>query len=711
MNMQTPLQGSPAAASEVLTRLGLPAERFVFELLPGDTGLDRFEIESSGATVVLRGSTPVAQLSGLHWFLKYHCNSHISWCGTRIELPTVFPTMRERKTSPYRYRYYLNYVTYSYSAAFWDWERWEREIDWMALHGINLPLTVLGQAAIWMDVYRELGLNDDEVRTFFAGPAYQPFGWMGCLDGWGGPLSDHMIQSHAELQRRIVSRQRELGMTPVLQGFTGHIPAALLQHYPSVKVYKQQWLEFEPTYVLDPSDPLFARIGSAFIRKQAEAYGTDHIYAADPFIEMDPPSRDPGFLAEWARSIYRGMVEADPQAKWLMQTWMFHFKQQFWGDEQIQGFLTALPDDSMIALDLYAEEVPLWQKTKAFHGKPWIWCMVHNFGSRPGLHGKLELISHEPANALAHRESGDLCGLGLTMEAIEQNPVVYDLMTEMAWHDAPVDTDKWLTNYVARRYGRNLPEVGEAWRILKESVYAAEVSLPPRSVVCARPTLGDLPGSPKRTAAVFKALGLLLSSSDELETRPTYRYDLVDLTRQALSDLIDLVHDQLVDAWTGKDQAAFDRSSGLLLGLIQDLDKVLATHHAVLLGPWLEQAKAWGTDDREQAHMEWSARNLITLWGGQDGSLHDYSCRHWSGLVGSFYYARWQRFLDAARDALHSGRTFDEAKVRGEIAAWEDEWTRKQDQFPATPVGDPIATCYTMFDRYQALQARLIGVQ
>ena len=26
----------------------------------------------------------------------------------------------------------------------WDWERWEREIDWMALNGIDLPLAFTG---------------------------------------------------------------------------------------------------------------------------------------------------------------------------------------------------------------------------------------------------------------------------------------------------------------------------------------------------------------------------------------------------------------------------------------------------------------------------------------------------------------------------------------------------------------------------------------
>ena len=42
------------------------------------------------------------------------------------------------------YRYFMNVCTFGYSYAFWTWDRWEREIDWMALNGINIPLAFVG---------------------------------------------------------------------------------------------------------------------------------------------------------------------------------------------------------------------------------------------------------------------------------------------------------------------------------------------------------------------------------------------------------------------------------------------------------------------------------------------------------------------------------------------------------------------------------------
>ena len=58
----------------------------------------------------------------------------------------------QRLFSLQRFRYYQNVCTVSYSFVWWDWERWEREIDWMAMNGINLPLAFNGQEEIWRRV-------------------------------------------------------------------------------------------------------------------------------------------------------------------------------------------------------------------------------------------------------------------------------------------------------------------------------------------------------------------------------------------------------------------------------------------------------------------------------------------------------------------------------------------------------------------------------
>ena len=207
----------------------------------------------------------------------------------------------------------------------------------MALNGINAPLSVTGQEAVWREAGKSLGFAEEDLRDFLAGPPYLPFGWMGCLDGWGGPLPRSWVDRHAALEQRILARERALGMTPVLQAFTGHVPPATARLFPQARLLKVKWAEWE-TQLLDPLDPLFARFARAFLEEQRRRFGPDHLYAADTFIEMTPPSGDTNFLAATARAIYQGMAQVDPQAVWVLQGWTFFNQGQFWTQPRIEAF-------------------------------------------------------------------------------------------------------------------------------------------------------------------------------------------------------------------------------------------------------------------------------------------------------------------------------------------------------------------------------------
>ena len=106
---------------------------------------------------------------------------------------------------------------------------------------------------------------------------------------------------------------------------------------------------------------------------------------------------------------------------------MFCYTAGFWTNDAIKAFLSAVPNDKMIILDLSAEQRPIWKKTESFFGKPFIYCLLHNFGGMRGIYGNLDLIGSDPI-ATASTDGSTFVGVGLTPEAIEQNPVVYDLM-------------------------------------------------------------------------------------------------------------------------------------------------------------------------------------------------------------------------------------------------------------------------------------------
>jgi alpha-N-acetylglucosaminidase len=552
-------------------------------------------------------------------------------------------------------------------------------------------LAVTGQEAIWQAVYRRLGLSDQQIGHFLVGLAYLPFGWMGCIDGWGGPLPSSWIAKHAELQRKILALERDLGMTPVLQGFTGHVPKDLAAVLPDVKLQKlPSWCQFPSTYFVDPQNPLFIRVGKMFVEEQTRQFGSDHLYASDTFIEMPPPSSDPGFLASMGRNIYESMRAADPQAVWILQGWIFFNAPDFWKPPQSRALLTSVPDNHLMVLDLYCDNTPVWPRTEAFYGKPWIWSVLHNFGGLAGLYGDLPKMSLELTKARTSPDRGKLEGMGLPFEGMDHNPIVQDFLLELAWRQDVPRLEEWVPQFAAQRYGRSFPETDQAWEILRKTVYTQ--GKPAGSILIDRPGLKSLPpaGDAPFMKELRQALSLLIMRADELGELETFQFDLVNLTRELLVGQSTSLVTDIFHAYQQADIQRFDASARQFKRLFQDVDELLATNPHFLLGAWLESAKRWATNSQENRLYEWNARNLITLWGPADSILHEYAARQWSGLFSGFYQKRWELFLFRLREAMQSKQPLNSEKFELEVRAWEEQWTHQREVYPAAPRGNPI---------------------
>ncbi|MBS1565838.1 MAG: alpha-N-acetylglucosaminidase [Bacteroidetes bacterium] len=719
---QSPAETLDKKAATALIQRILPAHsaQFAVEFIAPDNGKDIFEIETRNNHIVLRGNNGVAIGSALYYYLTEITHCQITWNGTNLRLPATLPRPKEKihKNTPYDYRYYLNYCTFNYSMSWWDWDRWQKEIDWMALHGINMPLAITGEEYTWYTVYKQMGFTDKELQSFFSGPSYFAWFWMGNLDAWGGPLPMHWIESHKDLQQKILRRQRELGMKPVLPAFTGHVPPAFKERFPNAKLKQTNWTNgFADTYILDAKDPLFAEIGRKFLEAQQRIYGTDHFYSADTFNENEPPSDEPAFLSELSAKLYEGMKAADPKAVWVMQGWLFYSDRKFWKAPQIKALLDAVPNEHMLLLDLAAEIEPVWKRTDAFYGKPWIWNMLHNFGGNISLFGRIETVATAPAEALHDPKAGQLRGIGLTMEGIEQNPVLYELMTSHTWRDTPVSLEEWLPAYIQNRYTKKDSNAIKAWRILVNTVYNGKaIRDGAESIITGRPTF-DSATQWTRTrlnyhpADLLPAWDAITSCSNTCGSSDGYRYDLVDITRQVLANYAQVLQQSAATAYSNNNKADFTLYSKAFLALIDDLDRLLATRRDFLLGPWLASARRCGITPAEKALYERNARDLITLWGDANSPLHEYSCRQWSGLLSDFYKPRWEKFFAAATLALQTGKELDTKAFEKNIRDWEWKWVTTEKNFPLNASGDPVKTSNILYDKYRKIIGNAYAAQ
>lgn len=705
-------QDQLAAVKGLIHRL-LPEHEEAFEaqLIPKTDEKDVFELEMKDNKIVLRGTNGVALASALYHYLKTYGHCDVSWNGSNLKLPKILAPVegKIRKKTPYTYRYYLNYCTFNYSMSWWNWERWEREIDWMALHGINFPLAITGQNSIWYRVYQSFGLTSQDLQGFFSGPAYFNWFWMGNLDGWGGPLPISLMQKQEALQKKILERERSFGMKPILPAFTGHVPKAFKEKFPQAILKETKWSTFPAVTILDPADPLFTQVGKRFLEEEIKTFGTDHFYTSDTFNENAPPTNDSTFLSEVSKKVYQSMALADPKATWIMQGWLFHFHAKFWQPTQIKALLNAVPNDRLLVLDLWSENHPVWNRTEAYYGKPWIWCMLHNFGGNISLYGRMDEVAKAPANALHDPKAGQLVGIGLTPEAIEQNPVIYALMLDNVWTDQAITVDRWLSDYVRRRYGSENSEADQAWKILHTTVYTGGIlNGGPESIITGRPTLNKNSGGTRternyQDTDLIPAWTLFINASAALSNSEGFKYDLVDLSRQVLANYADTLQRSFSRAYKKQQWAIFEQQANAFLDVMDDLDNLLGTQKDFLLGKWLEDAKALGDDDQEKRLYEKNARNLITLWGDRNASLHEYSNRQWSGLLKGFYKARWLQFFAYIKHCHQQQETPDWEIFEEHMKDWEWQWVNSHETYPAGPQGNPVPIAQALYKKYMPL--------
>jgi len=766
---RSPPSVQESAAKAVLQRL-LPTHvsSFEFKIVSKDIcgGRSCFWITNNKNSsknepeIVIQGDTAVEIASGLHWYLKYWCHAHISWDKTggiqiaSIPKPGFLPLVSDNGVMIHRpvpWNYYQNVVTSSYSYVWWDWERWEKEIDWMALQGVNLPLAFTGQETIWQRVFSDFNITMQDLNDFFGGPAFLAWARMGNLHGWGGPLSKNWLDQQLVLQKQILSRMVEFGMTPVLPSFSGNVPGTLKDIFPSANITRLgEWNTVDGdsrwccTFLLDPSDPLFIEIGEAFIKRQMKEYGdvTD-IYNCDTFNENSPPTSDPSYISSLGSAVFEAMSKADKDAVWLMQGWLFYSDSSFWKPPQMKALLHSVPFGKMIVLDLFADVKPIWETSSQFYGTPYIWCMLHNFGGNIEMYGILDSIASGPVDARISANS-TMVGVGTCMEGIEQNPVVYELMSEMAFRSDKVQVQEWLKSYSQRRYGKAVRKVEAAWEILHGTIYNCTDEIADHNTDFivkfpdwdpSSPSTSDLsredqmqmviaPNRNRRflfsekssplpqahlwysTQDVVDALKLFLDAGSDMTGSLTYRYDLVDLTRQVLSKLANQVYLDAVTAFRDKDAKTLSSESQKFQQLVKDIDELLAADDNFLLGTWLESAKKLALNPGELKQYEWNARTQVTMWfdntKSNQSKLHDYANKFWSGLLKGYYLPRASTYFRHLVKSLKENESFKLEDWRKEWIAFSNEWQEGNQLYPVKAQGDALAISKALYEKYFA---------
>ena len=713
---------------ELIERIDKGASaKFKTQLVKSDK--DFFELDQAGNKVVIRGNSWVNIASGLNWYLKYYAGVHLSWNQMQAKLPAKLPavTKKERRETYLSLRYDFNYCTFSYSMAFWDWKRWEKEIDWMALHGVNLPLAIVGEECVWRNMLLKLGYTEKEVGEFIAGPAFLAWWEMNNLEGWGGPLPTSWYARQEKLQKQILARMKQLGMHPVLPGYCGMVPHDAKEKLGLNVADAGLWNGFQRPANLLPTDARFSEIATLYYNELTKLFGKADYYSMDPFHESnDDPNID---YAKAGQAMMQAMKRVNPKAVWVIQGWT---------ENPREAMVDDMKTGDLLVLDLFSECRPMfgipsiWKREQGYKQHQWLFCLLENFGANVGLHGRMDQLLN---NFYSSKENCK--GIGFTMEGSENNPVMFELMSELPWRAEKFTKEQWIKGYVKARYGVEDKAIEDAWLALVKSIYNCPAGNnqqgPHESIFCGRPTLNNFqasswskmknyydPAMTKKAAKLMNSVAEKYCGNDRsampLSGRENFEYDLVDITRQALADQARIQYQKTIADYKAFSRKQFDRDANRFLKMLLLQDRLLGTRTEFRVGHWTQDALNAGKTAEEKKLYEWNARVQITTWGNRycadTGGLRDYAHKEWQGLLKDFYYVRWKSYFDALAAQMkaqtapqpellgggpNATKTAAELfamalpqEVKLDYYALEEPWTLDQTPYSAAPEGSPV---------------------
>ena len=661
-------------------RGSLRDEKDIFEVTDGEDG-----------KIVIRGNNGIALASGFNYYLKNYVNvDYNPLFGSNVTMKGIVPVGKTVvKEAQYDLRYALNFCTYSYTMAFWNWDEYEEFLDWAAMNGLNLVLDIVGQEEVLRQTFLEYGFTNEEIKDYICGPAYFAWFYMQNLYSVGGPLPDAWFEQRTELGRKIHDRMQTYGITPVLQGFSGQVPETFAQKNAGAQLAPvDSWPgHTRPTllmtYVSEGQTDYFKQVSETFYAKQKNVFGDiSDYYATDPFHEGgNVGSLD---VATIYKTVQDEMIKSNPEAVWILQQWQ---------DGLSDGVkISKLDTSHVLVLDLQSD---MRQQNWPFENRkiPWLYCMLHNFGGRMGLDGEVPVIATDPMET--YNNKNYMVGIGITPEALENGPVAYELFLEVLWSKDPINYNEWIDGYAKRRAGGESESLQEAWDILVETAYADKgvyYQGAAETVMNARPADSFKSASTWGHSGIYydkakldEALLLLAENYEAFSASEACKYDLADVAEQVICNVAVEYHSRMVAAKNAKDVEEFRKLSIKFLELFDLSEQILSSTDEFLLGTWIEASRKMITDadDWTKDLFEFNARSLVTTWGGEraagTGGLKDYSNRKWAGLTSDFYKERWSIWV-RNRLAELEGRSKDAADQKAESNwfMWEYQWTNRK---------------------------------
>lgn len=646
--------GDAGAAAAVLRRLlGPDANKFDVAIGAKDNGRDSYTITAAAGRVSINGSTPATVLAGFNAYLGQVLHQSVSWNGTSLKLPATLPdTPRIRNTANVEHRFVNNDVEDGYTGAYRSLGQWKNMVDIFAMHGLNEVFMPVGSEAVYLDALQQFGYSEEELLHWIPQAAHQPWWLLQNMSADPQPITRDTINQRAALGRDVADYIRSLGMVPVLPGFFGTVPAGFKDKNPAADVVPQgMWVGgYQRPDWLDPNSGIFSQLAQAFYDSSAARLGVSSMYKVDLLHEGGTAGHVD--VASATSAVERALQTSRPDAIWVLLGWQ---------NNPPQAVAAAANPATTFIVDGLSDRYNNQDRDTDWHGIPYAFGTIWNFGGHTTMGSQLSVQNTRYFEWL-NKSGSAMKGLAVIPEGGDNNPAAFDFFAGLAWRHAPADPGEWFADFSRRRYGLADAKAAAAWDVLRRTAY--DLPTDDGWSEAADGLFGATPSLTVRTAAAWSpgkqrydmdgfatALPLLLAADPEVQATDTWKYDLMDVSRQVLSNLSRTMLPRIKAAFDGGQVADFTRLTTLWLDTMDLMDAIAGTHGQQLLGSWIKQAVD-SAAAADPAAVEADQRSIVSLWSPGRSDLNDYGNREWNGLLGGYYKARWSAFFTALQEEL-----------------------------------------------------------
>lgn len=621
------------------------SDRFELEKIESDNGLDVCEYLAHGDKILLRGNNNVS-LAHAYWcYLKKYCDAFFSHCSTFnvIAKDNYAPLPKEhfRKTISQKKRVWLDYITYSNSMWTWQWDKWEKELDFMAMRGINLALNVVGNDAVLFNTLVNVGLSERSAGYFLSGPAFFAWQMTGKLDSYLPRNDISNYEKQLELARKIHIRMTQLGIDPIMSTFNGQISQKIIKLFGKVKHYKQeQWNTFPSTQKIDILDERFKILMREYMFFQEEHIGKAHYYMCNYFCNFNHKADKSKYISPLAPEFERILNFCVEDERPCVV---------FPSDGYNRHFASVLKKCDVLVLDL---DGTMFEATNHFDSHDCVIGNSHNNSPHESLRGDLKGLSKNEY-AVMKEKYPNVVGVGFFPESLEQNPIYHEMMFDVMTENGELPLRSWMDDYIKRRYKSLSPEIKEAYEILLNTCYSEENGKTDvGSTLCSRP-VADL-----RHTAFFdrievtydnkdllKAIKLLIKS--EIKSYDMF-YTLVFTTVTLLDNYAFSLYKKIMKNYYERNAQQFDELVKKFLYIFFDVDELLVTFDKTNAKSVFEDLIAISENDEEEKSNCLNYLSSHTIWGPLtlECRRFDYGWIYLSEFFLEYYETRWEKFFE-----------------------------------------------------------------